>query len=217
MKTVVLLSGGLDSAVLLAQRLDCGDSVRAVSVNYGQRHGKELWAATGVAGHYGVHLEIVELPPSLLAGSSLTGGSSVPHGHYADPTMRSTVVPARNTVLLSLAAAVTVRVGADAVAYAAHAGDHAVYPDCRPEFVAAARQLLAVCDYEPLTLLTPFVGWAKFQIVAEGRRLGVPFEKTWSCYEGGERHCGCCGTCYERQEAFAVAGVVDPTEYNFSG
>lgn len=217
MKTVVLLSGGLDSTVLLAHRLALGDSVHALCVGYGQRHRREVWAATAVAGHYGVGFEVVELPPTLMKGSVLTGGGPVPHGHYEDASMRSTVVPARNLVLLSLAAAVAFREGVDAVAYAAHAGDHAVYPDCRPAFVEAVRLTLARCDYRPVTLLTPFVGRTKADVVAEGRRLGVPFELTWSCYEGGCLHCGLCGTCVERREAFRVAGVFDPTVYTICG
>ena len=213
MKTVVLLSGGLDSAVLLARVLDAGVAAVAVSVDYGQRHARELRAAAAVAAHYGVPRDVVALPPALMSGSALTGSGPVPHGHYADESMRSTVVPARNLVLLSLAAAVAVREGAAAVAYAAHAGDHAVSPDCRPGFVEAARQVLARCDYRPVSLLTPFVGWAKADVVAEGHRLGVPFAETWSCYEGGKWHCGACGTCVERAEAFATARVPDPTRY----
>jgi 7-cyano-7-deazaguanine synthase len=210
MKTVVLLSGGLDSSALLAT---CTPDAVALSVDYGQRHRRELDAAAAVAGHFGVPHEVVALPPGLMAGSALTGGGAVPHGHYADPSMRATVVPARNTVLLALAAAVAVRERCGAVAYAAHAGDHPVYPDCRPEFAEAYRRVLALCDYEPVELLTPFVRLTKAEVVRVGADRGVPFGLTWSCYEGAEWHCGVCGTCVERREAFALSGVPDPTQY----
>lgn len=214
MKAVVLLSGGLDSATLLAHLLAAGHDCRALSVDYGQRHRRELDAAASVARHFGAPHEVVALPASLLAGSALTtGGGPVPHGHYADPTMRATVVPARNTVLLALAAAVAVREGCGAVALANHAGDHPVYPDCRPEFVAAFAGVLALCDYEPVGLLAPFAARSKADVVRRGAELAVPFGLTWSCYEGAALHCGKCGTCVERLEAFRVASVDDPTEY----
>lgn len=213
MNTVVLLSGGLDSAVLLAHLLDAGHACRAVSVAYGQRHAREVDAAAAVAVRYGVPHEVTALPPSLMAGSALTGGEPVPRGHYADPVMRATVVPNRNMLLLAVAGAVAVREGCGAVAYAAHAGDHPVYPDCRPEFTEAARELLGLCDYRPLDLLTPFVLWDKAGVVRRGAELGVPFGLTWSCYEGAEWHCGRCGACVERREAFSLTGVPDPTRY----
>lgn len=218
MKVVCLLSGGLDSSTLLAKLLSEGHRCRCLSVFYGQRHGvMELGASVLIAGHYDVSHEVARLPVELLAGSALTGGCDVPEGHYADPSMRATVVPARNTVLLAVAAAVVVREGFDAVAYAAHAGDHAVYPDCRPTFVSAMEDVLARCDYKPVRLLTPFVGRDKSGIVRDGAALGVPFELTYSCYKGDERHCGRCGTCVERREAFQRAGVPDPTPYEPEG
>jgi 7-cyano-7-deazaguanine synthase len=137
----------------------------------------------------------------------------VPEGHYAEESMRLTVVPNRNMLLLAACAAWAVSCRSDAVAYAAHAGDHAVYPDCRPEFVEAVRGVFRLCDYKPLTLYTPFVEWSKADVVREGQVTGAPLHLTYSCYEGGVRHCGKCGTCYERREAFAITGVPDPTEY----
>lgn len=213
MKTVCLLSGGLDSTVTLALLREEQKDVLALSVDYGQRHHRELASAQSVANYYGVPLERVQLPNTLLAGSSLTGAGSVPEGHYADPSMRLTVVPARNTVLLAVAAAVAVREGAEEVAYGAHSGDHAIYPDCRPEFVSAFTAVLKLCDYSPLRLSVPFLNRTKDAIVAEGDRLKVPFADTWTCYKGGQRHCGKCGSCVERKEAFLLAGVSDPTEY----
>lgn len=213
MKTVVLLSGGLDSTALVGLLLSQGRPVHALSIDYGQRHRRELEAAAAVAAHYGVRHEVVALPPALLAGSALTGGGDVPHGHYAAESMRATVVPNRNMLFLALAGAVAVREVAGAAAYAAHAGDHAVYPDCRPEFADAMAAALALCDYAPVRLDRPFVRMTKADIVRRGASIGVPFGLTWSCYEGAEWHCRKCGTCVERAEAFALAGVPDPTAY----
>jgi 7-cyano-7-deazaguanine synthase len=212
-KVVVLLSGGLDSSVLLGSRVGIGDECRAVSVWYGQRHAIEVDAAKHVSDYYRVPHEVIDLPPSLLAGSALTGGGEVPHGHYADESMRVTVVPNRNMLLLAIAGAVAVREGAGAVAYAAHTGDHAVYPDCRPAFADAMGAALSLCGYHPVDLLRPFVRMTKADIVRSGWVNRVPLGLTYSCYEGGDRHCGRCGTCVERREAFALAGVPDPTVY----
>jgi 7-cyano-7-deazaguanine synthase len=216
MQCVVLLSGGMDSTTLLAWTLAEGYSVRALSVAYGQRHAVELHAAREVARTYRVPWTTVACDSfaAIAQGSALTSDAvEVPDGHYSAPVMRLTVVPNRNMFLLSLAAAHALHHGAQALAYAAHAGDHAIYPDCRPAFVGAMRQALAVCDDPGLTLLTPFLHATKADIVRCGAALGVPYALTWSCYKGGERHCGTCGTCYERREAFTLAGVVDPTVY----
>jgi 7-cyano-7-deazaguanine synthase len=183
-------------------------------VFYGQRHAvQELGAAVMVTNHYDVPFEVVRLPETLLVGSALTGGGSVPEGHYADPSMRATVVPNRNMILLSIAGGVAIREGFDAVAYAAHSGDHAIYPDCRTTFIDAMEDALARCDYRRINLLTPFAGRTKAGIVKMGAELKAPLELTYSCYNGGEHHCGKCGTCIERREAFAFAGVPDPTDY----
>jgi 7-cyano-7-deazaguanine synthase len=141
----------------------------------------------------------------------------VPHGHYAAPNMAITVVPNRNAILLSISYGVAVAEGAEVVATGVHAGDHFVYPDCRPEFIKAfdEMQKTAVEGFGDglLRLYAPFVEWSKADIVATGARLDVPYADTWSCYEGGEVHCGECGTCVERREAFQLAGVQDPTIY----
>lgn len=213
---VVLLSGGLDSAVLLADLLSAGLSVKALSIHYGQRHQKELQAATNLAKFYEVEHEILEIPQlrKLLSGSALTSDDvSVPHGHYAEESMKQTVVPNRNMIFLALAGAMAVSQKLDGVAYAAHAGDHSIYPDCRPEFIASMAQSLGLCDWRSIELLTPFSGKNKSEIVKRGMELIVPFDKTWSCYEGGRFHCGKCGTCVERKEAFGIAEVQDPTNY----
>lgn len=213
MKVVCLLSGGLDSATLLADLLAKGHQVRCLSVFYGQRHRREVDSAKAVAGYYGVAHDVVELPDSLMRGSALTGGGEVPEGHYEDESMRQTVVPARNTVLLACAAAAAVREGCDAVAYGAHYGDHAIYPDCRSTFIEAMQTVLWRCDYKPINLLTPFLNHDKSFIVRTAAQLQVPVCMTWTCYAGNQLHCGRCGSCSERKWAFQQAGVPDPTEY----
>jgi 7-cyano-7-deazaguanine synthase len=216
MHTVLILSGGLDSTVLLHRLLADGDAVAALSVDYGQRHRRELQSARAACARLGVEHEVADLSGlrPLLGGSSQTDESvPVPHGHYAAETMKATVVPNRNMLMLSVAAAWAISRRADRVAYAAHGGDHAIYPDCRPEFAAAFGAALALADWHRVTLHAPYLGMSKAEIVAEGRRLRVPLAETWSCYEGGRVHCGECGTCVERREAFELAGVPDPTEY----
>jgi 7-cyano-7-deazaguanine synthase len=216
-KTVVLLSGGLDSSTLVYWLLNRDLEVVALSVRYGQRHACELLAARAVAKHAGVHLVELDLEKSLAevfagAKSSQVGSkTAVPIGHYADETMKLTIVPNRNMLLLALAGALAVSIGAPSVAYAAHSGDHAIYPDCRPEFAQAMAKALALGS--TIDLVTPFVTISKTEIVRQGTKLRVPFELTYSCYAGRTEHCGVCGTCYERQEAFRDAGVSDPTKY----
>ncbi|NEQ70210.1 MAG: 7-cyano-7-deazaguanine synthase, partial [Symploca sp. SIO2D2] len=139
--------------------------------------------------------------------------TEVPEGHYEEEQMKVTVVPNRNMVLISVATAWAISLGAEAVAYAAHSGDHAIYPDCREVFGDAMDAALAVCDWSRIRLYRPFVGLSKADIVREGERCGAPLEMTWSCYKGRELHCGRCGTCVERREAFHLAGVLDPTPY----
>ena len=216
MNTVLIYSGGLDSTTALYWLLDRGDRVRTLSINYGQRHVRELTAAASITLDLGVEHRIVYLTSmrALLRGSSQTDDTvPVPDGHYADESMRLTVVPNRNMLMLACALAWAASSNADSVAYAAHAGDHAVYPDCRPEFVAAMARAAELCHFTPITILAPFINFSKAEIVRIGAGLRVPFEKTWSCYRGEAVHCGTCGTCYERREAFRIADVWDPTHY----
>lgn len=213
---IVTLSGGMDSAVLLAHFLRTGATVRALSVNYGQRHVRELQAAERIAAHYHVEWRCVDLSAlaPLLAGSSQTSEAiAVPHGHYAAASMKLTVVPNRNMLLLAIAGAWAVSTKSDVVAYAAHAGDHAIYPDCREEFVHALGRALALADWHSVGIARPFITWTKAEICERGRQLNVPLELTYSCYEGTPEHCGQCGTCIERREAFTLAQVPDPTTY----
>jgi 7-cyano-7-deazaguanine synthase len=216
MHVVSLFSGGLDSTVLLFSLLDQGHDVIPLLVNYGQRHIRELEAASRICSMLGVTWQAADLRAlaPLLTGSSQTSADiPVPEGHYTDLSMKATVVPNRNMLMLSCAIACAVSQQAQAVAYAAHAGDHPIYPDCRPEFIAALAQAAQLCAWEPIQLLAPFQTMGKADIVRLGADLHVPFAETWSCYKGGTVHCGRCGTDVERREAFVLAGIPDPTEY----
>lgn len=217
MKTVCVFSGGMDSTVLLYRLLDAGDDVIPLTVNYGQRHVREVNAASMILAGLGKGPHrVVDLSGlrAIMRGSSQTDEAvPVPLGHYAEESMKQTVVPNRNMILLSVAAALAVAEKADRIAFAAHAGDHAIYPDCRAPFVNAAENAIMTGNWHPVNVLAPFLFWSKTAIVDEGVRLKVPFERTWSCYIGGDVHCGQCGTCVERREAFINAGVDDPTTY----
>lgn len=216
MKTVAIFSGGLDSTVMLHQLIGGGDEVLALSVDYGQRHRRELEHARSIATDLGLRWQLADLSAirPLLAGSSQTSDDvPVPHGHYAAENMKQTVVPNRNMIMLAVAAGWAISEKADRVAYGAHAGDHTIYPDCRPEFADALGKAIALADWHHVALHCPFIKLSKTDIVRLGAELGVDFARTWSCYEGGKLHCGRCGTCVERREAFAKAGVTDPTQY----
>ncbi|KFG71049.1 7-cyano-7-deazaguanine synthase QueC [Microvirga sp. BSC39] len=216
MKTLVICSGGLDS-VTLAHKVAAEQILtRLVSFDYGQRHRKELDSARACAVSLGVPHDIVDISAvgRLLTGSALTSGEPVPDGHYAEDTMRITVVPNRNAIMVAIAFGVAAAEQAEAVAAAVHGGDHFIYPDCRPDFIESfeTMQRHALEGLASITLYAPFVRQGKADIVREGARLRVPFAETWSCYQGGKHHCGRCGTCVER-EAFHLAGVGDPTSY----
>lgn len=221
MKVVAVMSGGLDSTTMGYVLRQEGHELHALSFDYGQRHRKELDYARAIAADLSAPWDLVDLHAAgvtrFLAGSALTDATvAVPEGHYADESMRATVVPNRNAMMLTIACCLAGGIGADAVAFAVHAGDHPIYPDCRPEFVRAfeAMEKLAMEGMAHLRILAPFVHLTKDAIVKTGAEHGVPFEKTWSCYKGGQLHCGRCGTCYERREAFLLAGVPDPTVYD---
>lgn len=211
---VVVFSGGMDSTVLLYKLLSEGVECYPISFHYGQRHSKELAFASATCHRLGLTHEVVELPEILFRGSSQTSPEiAVPEGHYAQESMKQTIVPNRNMVMLALAGAYAQSKKLDLVAYAAHAGDHAIYPDCRPEFVNAMDTAFFHSAWTPPKLVAPFIYLHKYQIVEQGYKLAVPFSLTWSCYKGGELHCGKCGTCVERMEAFDLAKVADPTTY----
>lgn len=217
---VAVYSGGMDSTVMLYRMRELGIDIKgAISVNYGQKHSKELDVASLYCRELGIPHKIADLTAlqELFGKSSLTNSEEeVPEGHYEEDQMKSTVVPNRNMILLSVATAWAVSLGADAVAYAAHGGDHAIYPDCREEFAEALDRAIQLCDWSKVSLYRPFVNSDKARIAAEGARLGAKLERTWSCYKGGDLHCGRCGTCVERREAFHLAGLEDLTEYEES-
>jgi len=216
-KTVVICSGGLDSVSLAHKVAGEHELLRLISFDYGQRHRRELDFAARCAARLRVPHDLIDIRTigSHLTGSALTDAVDVPDGHYAEETMRITVVPNRNAIMLAIAFGVAAARQADAVATAVHGGDHFIYPECRPGFIDAfnTMQAHALEGYANVSLYAPFVNVPKAAIVTEGARHGTPFAETWSCYKGGDVHCGRCGTCVERREAFALAGVEDPTIY----
>ena len=214
--SVVLFSGGLDSTVLLAKLVADGRRVLAMGVDYGQRHRREIDSARAICAKFGVEYRLADLRAiaPIFGKNSLTDGSvPVSQGAYDEAGMKTTVVPARNLILISLATAWAISEKCDTVAYAAHGGDHTIYPDCRPEFAEKLADVVRISDWHKVELERPFVSMTKSDIVALGAKVGAPFELTWSCYNGGEKHCGKCGTCIERREAFREAGIPDPTIY----
>jgi len=216
-KVLIITSGGMDSAVLLRHHIKGGDQVRALGIDYGQRHSCELDCARHQASSLEIPFVVARLNnlSRILPGSSLTSADvATPEGHYTAENMKATVVPNRNMILLAVAMGHAIATGCEFVSYAAHAGDHAIYPDCRPEFADAMDAVAKLCDWKPLGLLRPFIHMTKAEIVAHGFELGVDFSRTYSCYAGVPGvHCGRCGTCVERAEAFYNAGVADPTKY----
>lgn len=217
-RTVVAASGGLDSTVLTYDLVRNGHDLMLLSFDYGQRHRRELHSARRLAHRLNVAHRVVDLSSlkTVLHDSALTNPDiAVPAGEYTAETLSTTVVPARNAIFLSVAVGAAVSWGAQTVAFAAHSGDHHVYPDCRPEFVRAVQELARTSTegFGDIGVLAPYITWSKSQIVKHGHRLGVPFEATWSCYQGLEWHCGTCSTCRERRGAFTSAQVPDPTEY----
>jgi len=216
MKVVVLASGGMDSTAALYESHTQHEVVAAVSFNYGSKHNEREIP------HAKWHCEQLQIPhrvvsldfmSRLIKSSLMKFGGAIPDGHYQEDTMKQTVVPFRNGIMLSVAAGYAESVGAQGVVIAAHAGDHAIYPDCREEFMQAMNAAMQAGTYVGLQLLRPFIHLTKAQIVERGEELGVDFSKTWSCYKGGGVHCGTCGTCVERREAFILAKRPDPTVY----
>jgi 7-cyano-7-deazaguanine synthase len=214
-KAVVVISGGMDSTTLLYDTIKSGkfDSIYALSFNYGQRHSRELWSAALTCQKLAVDHKVVDISSinCLLQGSSLTSKDvEVPEGSYEEESMKATVVPNRNMILLSLAIGYAVSIGADTVCYGAHSGDHSVYPDCRPEFVESMNTVSRISNWQPVEIHAPYLSIDKGDIVKKGIELGVDFSLTWTCYKGAETPCGKCGACRERSEAFAKAGIDDP-------
>jgi len=220
MKVVVLCSGGMDSVTALYWAKREHEVAAAVSFDYGSKHNqREIPFAAEHAGTLRVPHQVITLDfvDRLFRSALLRSGGAIPDGHYEAGTMRQTVVPFRNGIMLAIAAGLAESKGAEGLVIAAHTGDHAVYPDCREDFMRAMAEAMRAGTFAGLRLLRPFIAMNKAQIAREGVRLGVDYARTWSCYKGGEEHCGQCGTCVERREAFLVAGLPDPTVYAATG
>ena len=215
-KVVVLCSGGMDSVACLYEAARTHDVAHALSFHYGSKHNdREIPFAKWHAEHLGIPHSTIRLDfiADHFESDLLAKGGEIPHGHYEEETMKQTVVPFRNGIMLAIAAGFAESKGATALAIAAHSGDHAIYPDCREEFMRSIAEAIRLGTYADIAVLRPFIAMTKSAIAARGAELGVDFSKTWSCYEGGEIHCGECGTCVERREAFELAGLPDPTRY----
>jgi len=214
-KAVVIYSGGMDSFTILNKAKQEGYELYALTFDYGQKHKKEIEYASRVCQELGINHRIIDITAinQLLQSSSLTSEKEIPEGHYADDNMKSTMVPNRNMILLSLAIGYAVDIGANKVFYGAHSGDHAIYPDCRPEFVEAMNAVSKIANYEPVEIVTPYLSGDKISILADGLKMGLDYGKSWTCYNGREKACGKCGSCDERLEAFRLNNAVDPLPY----
>jgi len=216
-KVIVSLSGGLDSAVVLAQALCENYEVEAVGFCYGSKHNKfENKAAQSLANYMNVPFRLIDMretfknfQSSLMADSNV----KIPEGHYEAESMKSTVVPSRNIIFLSILSGLAWSVGAEEVWIGIHAGDHFIYPDCRPKFFEVMRRAIEIGTDERITLVAPFLHVAKRYIVQRGIELGVPFELTRTCYKNQETACGKCGSCIERLRAFELNNAEDPICY----
>jgi 7-cyano-7-deazaguanine synthase len=217
-KTVVVFSGGLDSTTLLYHLIALGHEVKAISFDYGQRHGKELEAARMIASPLSIEHRIVNVSglAEIFGTNALTNNSiTVPHGAYSLETMNVTVVPNRNMIMIAIATGWAIALGFDSVAFGAHSGEYTPYPDCQPEFATAINAATQVCDYTRIEVLAPFVHWTKADIVRRGLELNIDLDITWSCYEGENQPCGKCSTCIDRISAFEQVRIAD-TSNTFS-
>ena len=215
-KIIVVYSGGLDSFTLLNEAIRSGKDVSALSFDYGQKHNKELHFVENFCSQESIDSKIVDVSSikELFQGSSLTDEIDIPKGHYEDDSMKSTVVPNRNMILISLALGYAVTKEAEEVWFGAHAGDHAIYPDCRPEFVEKMDAVARIANYSPIAVKAPYIAMSKTEILAIGLNMQLDYGLTWTCYEGKELACGICGACHERLESFAANNVIDPIKYS---
>ena len=212
--SVIVVSGGMDSITLLYDKKE--EIALAVTFDYGSKHNaREIAWAKVHCGRLGIRHIVIKLDfmQKYFTSSLLEGGDEIPEGHYADENMKSTEVPFRNGIMLSVAAGIAESNGLKKILIANHGGDHTIYPDCRPEFIGAMDRAIANGTYEDVRIDAPYTNITKADIAKIGKRLGIDYSETWSCYKGGERHCGKCGTCIERKEAMALAGIDDRTEY----
>ena len=215
-KIIGVYSGGLDSFTLLNEAIRSGKDVSALSFDYGQKHNKELHFVEKFCAQESIDSKIVDVSSikELFQGSSLTDEIDIPKGHYEDDSMKSTVVPNRNMILISLALGYAVTKEAEEVWFGAHAGDHAIYPDCRPEFVEKMDAVARIANYSPIAVKAPYIAMSKTEILAIGLNMQLDYGLTWTCYEGKELACGSCGACHERLESFAANNVIDPIKYS---
>lgn len=215
-KSVVAFSGGMDSATLVYKLLQEGDQLICVNFSYGSKHNA---AERRHAAEFCRSIEVPYVEINLpfinehFRSNLLESGGEIPRAGYDKATMSQTVVPGRNGIFMTILAGYAESVGAERVVIANHAGDHFLYPDCRPEWVAAMSLTIFLGSDAKVRLIAPFSHLSKGEICRLGGELGVPFAATWSCYNGGATHCGECGTCRERKGAFAEAGLTDPTDY----
>ncbi|MCD8285471.1 MAG: 7-cyano-7-deazaguanine synthase QueC [Prevotellaceae bacterium] len=211
---LLILSGGMDSVTLLHEYRS--EIALALTFDYGANHGRqEIRCARLNCERLSIEHLIVSLPfvPELFTSSLLSGAEAIPEGRYDEENMKSTVVPFRNGIMLSVACGIAESRGLSRVMIANHSGDHAIYPDCRPQFVEAMDRAMQEGTWQRLRLFAPYTALTKTDIARRGKELGVDYALTWSCYKGLDKHCGRCGTCQERREALRDAGIDDPTEY----
>jgi 7-cyano-7-deazaguanine synthase len=214
-KAVVIYSGGMDSFTVLNKVVFEGLEVYALTFDYGQKHVKEVDFARNVCSAMGIPHKIIDITAinELISGSSLTSNIEVPEGHYADENMKSTVVPNRNMILLSLAVGYATSIKASKVFFGAHGGDHHVYPDYRPDFVKKMNEVCAVANYDFVEVVTPYLTSNKTEILRDGLKMKLDYALTWTCYNGRKKACGRCGSCVERLEAFEENQAEDPLAY----
>lgn len=213
--SLIILSGGMDSVTMLHDF--CNDIALAVTFDYGSNHNKREAACAAY------HCQLLGIKHILIPldfmgkyfkSSLLEGAEAIPEGHYASENMKSTVVPFRNGIMLAIACGIAESYGLKNVMMSNHSGDHAIYPDCRQEFVDAMTAAMTAGTYEHIDLVAPYTAISKTDIARIGKRLGIDYSTTYSCYKGGEHHCGKCGTCVERKEALRDAGIDDNTIYD---
>ena len=211
---LIIVSGGMDSITLLNEYKD--EIAMAVTFDYGSNHAKkEIPMAKLHCERLGIKHIVIPLAfiHEYFKSSLLEGADAIPEGHYAAENMKSTVIPFRNGIMLAIACGIAESNGLKEVMIANHSGDHAIYPDCRTEFINAMSKAMGLGTYEGISIVAPYSDITKTDIARHGKEIGLNYAETWSCYKGGEKHCGKCGTCVERKEALHDAGIDDPTEY----
>lgn len=212
--SIIVVSGGMDSVTLLHEYKD--RIALAVTFDYGSNHNaREIECARYNCRQLGIEHIVIPLMfmRQYFKSSLLSGADAIPEGHYAEENMKSTVVPFRNGIMLAVACGLAESRGLKHVMLANHGGDHTIYPDCRPGFVDAMSKAMSEGTFDGVTIIAPYTKISKSDIARRGKELGLDYAHTYSCYKGGEKHCGKCGTCVERREALAEAGIPDPTDY----